>query len=297
MSLLYYLIELNLYLILFYGFYYLFLRNERHFNHNRWFLLGSLISSFLIPLIKLDWLKNDSLSTFSASTTITLNEIVINTQQQHFFIEGFFSFLYSYFWVILYCIGAFAMILKLLISIRSIYKTIKDCPREIKDGYTEVSLSNPDEAFSFGRFLCIGNKSTLPIYRHELAHINQKHYIDLWTVETVSIICWFNPVHLLYRRSIKITHEYLADAEVCTEINAVDYAETLVSNLFQTNTNLLTHSFYTPRNLKNRLIMLKKNTSSKWALYKYSMTLPLCLSFIFISSSAFISKQNIQDLS
>src|SRR5690554_207191 len=46
-----YLISTNLYLTFFYGFYWVFLRNETFFNLNRWYFLGAAILSFLLPLI------------------------------------------------------------------------------------------------------------------------------------------------------------------------------------------------------------------------------------------------------
>ncbi|HLW49571.1 MAG TPA: hypothetical protein VKZ78_01245, partial [Sphingobacteriaceae bacterium] len=45
-----YLILANLYLAIFYTFYYLFLRKETFFSLNRYYLLSALLLSFLLPL-------------------------------------------------------------------------------------------------------------------------------------------------------------------------------------------------------------------------------------------------------
>ncbi len=53
-----YLLLVNLYLVLFYGFYALLLRRETFFHLNRIYLVSSALLSFFIPLIHSDWVKD-----------------------------------------------------------------------------------------------------------------------------------------------------------------------------------------------------------------------------------------------
>ena len=53
-----YLLLVNLYLILFYGFYALLLRKETFFQLNRIYLVSSVLLAFLIPLIQASWVQN-----------------------------------------------------------------------------------------------------------------------------------------------------------------------------------------------------------------------------------------------
>ncbi|MBU2266580.1 MAG: hypothetical protein KKB15_00520, partial [Bacteroidetes bacterium] len=53
-----YLIQINLYLMLFYCFYLVFLKNETFFTLNRVYLVGSAFFSALIPLIQTEWVKS-----------------------------------------------------------------------------------------------------------------------------------------------------------------------------------------------------------------------------------------------
>ncbi|MEO1054817.1 MAG: peptidase M56, partial [Bacteroidota bacterium] len=46
-----YLLEANICLLVFYAFYYCFLKNETNFNFCRFYLLGSTILSVLIPVL------------------------------------------------------------------------------------------------------------------------------------------------------------------------------------------------------------------------------------------------------
>src|SRR5476651_1825570 len=53
-----YLLLVNIYLLLFYGFYALLLRRETFFQLNRIYLVAASLLSFFIPLIQSDWVKN-----------------------------------------------------------------------------------------------------------------------------------------------------------------------------------------------------------------------------------------------
>ena len=53
-----YLMLVNVYLLLFYGFYALLLSRETFFQLNRVYLVSAALFSFFIPLIQSDWVKN-----------------------------------------------------------------------------------------------------------------------------------------------------------------------------------------------------------------------------------------------
>jgi hypothetical protein len=57
MNALMYLLQVNLYLLLFYSLYFVLLRNETFFKMNRFYLVGSALLSLAIPLVKLQWVK------------------------------------------------------------------------------------------------------------------------------------------------------------------------------------------------------------------------------------------------
>lgn len=53
-----YLFQVNVYLLLFYLFYVVLLRNETFFKMNRLYLVGSALFSLVIPAMKADWVKD-----------------------------------------------------------------------------------------------------------------------------------------------------------------------------------------------------------------------------------------------
>ena len=57
MNFLHYLLQVNLYLVVFYGFYRLWLRDETFHHLNRLYLVASATLSFFIPVLHSDWVR------------------------------------------------------------------------------------------------------------------------------------------------------------------------------------------------------------------------------------------------
>ena len=88
--------------------------------------------------------------------------------------------------------------------------------------------------FSFGRtiFLPMGrtpDEEHLFIL-HEQAHIACRHYIDVWAIELLTRLMWFNPVLWMVRKMLRDLHEFEADRLVLEQgTDAYTYQCLLVS--------------------------------------------------------------------
>ncbi len=88
--------------------------------------------------------------------------------------------------------------------------------------------------FSFGRtiFLPMGrtpDEERLFIL-HEQAHIACRHYIDVWAIELLTRLMWFNPVLWMVRKMLRDLHEFEADRLVLEQgTDAYAYQGLLVS--------------------------------------------------------------------
>lgn len=88
--------------------------------------------------------------------------------------------------------------------------------------------------FSFGRtiFLPMGrtpDEERLFIL-HEQAHIACRHYIDVWAIELLTRLMWFNPVLWMVRKMLRNLHEFEADRLVLEQgTDAYTYQCLLVS--------------------------------------------------------------------
>lgn len=52
------------------------------------------------------------------------------------------------------------------------------------------------------------------ILTHEMAHVRQRHSIDVIISELVNICCWINPFAWLMKREVRLNLEFLADRRV-----------------------------------------------------------------------------------
>jgi hypothetical protein len=65
---------------------------------------------------------------------------------------------------------------------------------------------------------------------HEQAHIACRHYIDVWAIELLTRLMWFNPVLWMVRKTLRDLHEFEADRLVLEQgTDAYTYQCLLVS--------------------------------------------------------------------
>ncbi len=266
-----YLLESSSCVIVFIAFYYLVLRNKSFHHWNRIYLLGTLILSLAIPLVY-----------------IPIEEII--------YVHGPFgrtgasapglggaTLSWQRFYMISYLIGfcvSLFIFLKELIQIRNIItqSEIKRFPN-----YTLVELNQEFPLCSFFKYIIVNKNATLSAFEldHELSHIKQKHSYDKIFIEVMTIIFWFNPAIYLYRSSLYVVHEYLADHDVIKEHGQDNYTNYLISALTRHAQHLSTvnpfHSL-----IKNRLHMLYNKKESTKTVFLMIIPLILCLGF-FIS--------------
>jgi len=273
-----YLLLVNLYLVLFYGFYALLLRSETFFQLNRVYLVASAILSFLIPLIHADWVRNlfitqkvqYNLFVYSAPIMVYHFKPI---EDRHITLGQLLLFIYA--------AGAIILTLRFLLQLISLKRLIN------KPG----ALG----AFSFFKSIRIGTniENMDVITAHEQVHARQWHSADILLMEAISIINWFNPVVYFYRLGIKHIHEFIADRQALKGgTDKTEYALLLLSQTFKTPAHQLVNPFFNHSLLKRRIIMLQKNRSRYAALLKYGLSAPLFILMLILSSATISSNQN-----
>jgi TonB family protein len=277
-----YLIQINIYLMLFYGFYFLFLRNETFFQLNRIYLVGSALLSMCIPLFYLEWIRdffmNDKVETGWTGVYMTVSESFATplTTPNHT-LSNLVSFIYLV-GVILF----FTRLLYRLLKVRVL-----------------LNANNHEQAFSFFNRIKIDER--LPqkdiILKHELIHAKQLHSADVLFFEIISIINWFNPTVYFYKNAIKQIHEFIADeAVVQSETSKTDYALLIFSESFGINPHKLTNTFFNQSLLKRRIKMLQKQKSRKAAILKYGLSAPLFLLALILSSATINENKTLNNI-
>ncbi len=264
-----YILLVNIYLVLFFVFYALFLRRETFFQLNRIYLVTASLLSFLIPFIQSNWVKSLFITQQVQQAIYSKSVIIYSIKPAESVISLGNIFEVLYIAVVLY------LTVRLLWQLIILNKSI--------------NTPNPSSAYSFFKKISVGNNLSNAdiITEHEQVHVTQWHSLDVLIIEAVMIINWFNPVVYLYRFAIKYIHEFIADSEVLESgADKADYALLLLSQTFDTSTHGLTSNFYSNSLLKERIIMLQKSKSKRIALTKYGLSVPLFILMMILSSAS-----------
>ncbi len=276
-----YLLQVNLYLILFYGFYRILLRMETFFNLNRGYLVASAALAFFIPLIQSEWVRSWFV-TEQVSQTIN-----ILYDPQVFYVqasEKVHKLTLGDFIAVFYIIG-------ILIGIARFGGNLVYLGQMMK---RRTLQKDSKQAFSFFNILFVSKelKQRSTIMKHEFVHIRQLHSADVMLFELIAIFNWFNPVVYLYKSSIKHIHEFIAD-EVASrnEASKADYAMLLFQEQFGVQAIPLTNNFFNSSLLKLRIKMLHKERSNQTAMMKYGLIAPLFILMIIVSSATLASRE------
>jgi TonB family protein len=277
MNILNYLLQTNLYLILFMGFYTLVLKNETFFRQNRIYLNTSTLLSFIIPFINSNWFQ-ELFITQKFRETIVPNQMIYETVVVATD-EGTSKWAIGD--LILWVYAGVTAILLLRFLIRLVLLNSKLKPKK-------------GAAYSFFNTMIVDRE--LPesgiIIDHEKVHMKEWHSADVLFIELASIINWFNPVVYLYKKEIRHIHEFIADEEAASGMpSKSDYALLLFSNTLGVQPDQLSNNFFNNSLLKRRIIMLNKNKSRRTGLWKYGFSAPL-FALMLIFSAASVANEN-----
>ena len=86
------------------------------------------------------------------------------------------------------------------------------------------------------------NKERIVI-SHEAAHIRCRHYRDVWIVELLTRLMWFNPILWIVRNRLRNIHEFQADRIVLDEGTDILTYQTLLLEEVMEDSNILANGF------------------------------------------------------
>jgi TonB family protein len=275
-----YIIKSGISLTLLYLLYWMVLRNDTHFRLNRAILLASLIFSMVIPFIRFNILPSEGIQSFLPPFAVSFNEPVVSSEQvltpaapdgamNGWKITG-----------LIYLTGMGFVIARLIYQAIYLQAVSHLSDKQKLNGFTLVSMNTDTMPFSYFKriylpTLKIDEFSASSIINHEKSHMVQRHYLDLFIIETLAVLHWFNPVVWFYERSLKEIHEYLADeAVLSTGENAGKYKAILVNQAMGGPVFVFTNQFNQSL-IKKRIIMMNKIKSPRGAKLKALLFVPL----------------------
>lgn len=310
---------------IFYGFYFLFLEKEKMHRFNRFYLLLSLISSFVIPLTTVEnqveilpiiegntliynllsnapWLVSSPTTLASAheQTLLTHGWLVETptTEQGTIIPQGEVNYLPIISWIV-YGIITLILLSRLGRNLFLIKQKIRKNTSINFKNSTLILLEENIIPHSFLRYIFLNKNEyengniEAEILQHELTHVRQKHSFDVILMEIIHCIYWFNPILILYRKAVQLDHEFLADEAVIQHCeNPISYQYLLLHKVAETNSLLLTSQF-NYLITKKRLIMMTKNTSPQRAFLIKLLFVPLFVGTVLMLSTRVDAQEKI----
>lgn len=291
-----YLAESTICLLLFTLIYSLFLSKTTYFQWNRWYLIGSVFFALLIPLISLPiWIydnPHEISNTFHwnlISGAIGLTKESLPLSDQSFKKTPDLSLLIFTFGTI-YLTGVMYNLWAFIKNLRVIVDLIHQSKKIQEESYYSVYIQTTLPTFSFMRYIFLeptvsqlNQEELSQVIHHEQIHVRQKHTMDLLLMEIVGIVFWFNPTINYLKKSLKLVHEFLVDADVVKHRDLKQYSHLLLKLALQQN-NVSIANGISNNQILNRITMLTQPKSNQTQKLRFLIALP-ALVLMLISCS------------
>lgn len=286
-----YAIKSSLTLALLYLPYALMLRRETFFRFNRAMLLCIVVLSLLLPCLDVHVWDNGLATPFEpqrqAISSVVLPTLIVGSSESAAadVPADHTAVVWSTLLVYIYIIGVLLFVLWKAVGL---IRLIRFIPRgclwtDKQEGATIYCHADKVSPFSWMRSIVIG--SPLPtspegediVLAHELAHVRMRHSWDALFISFVEVLQWFNPCIWMLDASLREVHEYEADDAVLRRgISARDYQLLLIEKAVARTPYPMVNGFRHSL-LKNRITMMTKKKSPRWARLKVLYAVPLTL--------------------
>lgn len=277
-------------------FYHAVLAREKIYQINRWYLLGGLLFSLIVPFMPFG--IPDPFLTLSSNTEVPQilsigiekpnSESVLQvsgnqTEQNSVSYTSYFEWITPFlFW--------FYGIVTLILSFRMIrhlyrmqLKSMKNPATSFK-GHKVVLVDQEVVPHTFWKTIFV-NKAQYEnkeineeVMIHELIHAKQNHSLDILTIEILKTICWFNPILYFYKKAIQVNHEYIADDKVLSSGTDIADYQTLLLKMRSADS---AHYLSTSLNFnitKKRFKMMTLNQLTYRSYLKIALIIPFFIS-------------------
>jgi TonB family protein len=275
--------------------YYLVLEREKIYRFNRFYLLFSIVFSFIIPVITIKIRTEVSLISPTVYQPVSSIQGAVSQQTLPSVNENITPgniLLLVYLGVTLF------LFIRFIINVIVLFIKIKNNDSVLYHGAKLVLTVDNHVPHSFLNYVFIFKEDYVKgniekeIFNHELAHVRQRHSLDILFIELITLFAWINPILFLYRRAIQLNHEFLADEFVLNSVTSPhDYQLLLLDKAMQPSVLVLSSSFNYLQT-KKRIIMMTKKTSFRIAILKQIALIPVIIITGFLFSTKVIAQDS-----
>lgn len=267
------------------GYYFIALKDNVFHRWNRFYLLSTVLLSFLLPLVSISIFTGGAAqgAISRALQTITMQDEIVIEMGRKNALSGNMLLIFGYFLI------SFFFIVRLTRSLIQIKGIKKRYPNAKVNGVNFINTDEKGTPFSFfndifwNRSIDLHTTPGQQIFNHEVAHITEKHTYDKIFMNIVLLFFWINPFFWIIRKELNMIHEFIADKMALEDNDTNAFAEMILSSVFTRQKFAITNNFfYSP--IKRRLLMLTKNKHAKVNYISRLLVLPLA-TIIFIGIS------------
>lgn len=257
--------------------YRLLLEKEKMFRFNRYFLLVSLMFSMVVPFLSFEIQQDIPIVynkiPFQKTATGTFPT---ETEQINISKEEQINYLYFILWIT-YIIITLILCYRFIRGIYTITSKAKISKIIVHQNTRIVLLSEKTLPYSFWNSVYINQNDfekgliEQELFTHEIAHVKQKHTLDVIFTEILKTLFWFNPVFIFYKKAIQLNHEFLADENVISVHKNIYLYQNLLLNKLNVSQPIYLTSNLNFLSTKKRLTMMTKITSKTKTLIVQSL--------------------------
>ncbi|HXB08956.1 MAG TPA: M56 family metallopeptidase [Puia sp.] len=254
------------------AYYWVALRNRKLHGYNRFYLLGALLLSLVLPLVRIGWTPVAGAPVLGG--TVERVENITRSADNGFH------------WVTVECwAGLVVSGMLLLVSLRRVAQVFRLKTRQQVSrmwGYDLIETDDPRAPFSFfnNLFWRRGVDPADPVNKkilfHELAHIGGRHSWDSLFAQALTSVFWMNPFFWLIRRELSVVHEFIADEATGMEGDAEGFARMLLQSVNEGQWLEPVQGFFQSP-IKRRLEMISQFRRSRFRLLRMVLVVPVIL--------------------
>lgn len=273
--------------------YYIILENEKIHRFKRFYLLCSIVLALVIPAVSIT-LDQPVEKTPSILKEVTFSHIEPVQNTLSIPAEDESSIDWAYCAVLAYAAITGLLLFRFLKNLFVLKRFIgSKSMRYFHEArlVTDRSVSIP---FTFLNYIVVSphDAANEQILLHEFTHTKERHTLDNLLIEFCLCVMWFNPFWFIYRKAIRLNHEFLADEQVVRQYPLDRYLNLLLSKSEQQKVSFLA-SYFNQSSTKKRFIMMSKRNNQKRAIALATASIII----VFIALAAFSQKMYAQSKS
>jgi N-acetylmuramoyl-L-alanine amidase len=266
------------------GYYFLALRNRVFHQWNRFYLLGTVLLSLLVPLFQYPWLQG----AHTPETAIQLLQVMQGNgiEEQVTAASSKTSFSWDPAGSFIYFTISVCALLVFIRSLVNLKRMTKLYPAHKVDGVRFINTNVEGTPFSFFHTIfwnCsidVESSTGRQILHHELVHVRQWHSLDKVLMQVVLAFSWWNPVFWILRYELKMIHEFIADQKAVADRDTSTLATLILKAACPQQYNRFINPFF-HQSIKRRLTMLNRLKNPQLSYAGRLLILPLAVITLF----------------